>query len=273
MYLPKEKDLSEFYLKLQRNIKEMGSVLVAYSGGIDSTLVLKVAFTVLGNRAAGVTALSPAYAKSELDKTISLAKTMGVSHFLIQTDQLQDNAYTQNDHNRCYFCKHELYEQVTKIAKEKGYQFVANGTNVDDLDDVRPGLKAASKFRVRSPLLDVQMTKPDIRRLSQWLSLPNWDKPADACLASRIPYGVTVTSGRLHQIESAEALLQREGFQQFRARYHGDLIRIEVAQEEMSRWSDSSLRLRLSKGLREVGFTYITIDLEGYRKGRMNEEK
>jgi len=273
VHLPEEADLSEFYLKLQSKIKEMGSVLVAYSGGIDSTLVLKVAFTVLGDRAAGVTALSPAYASSELEETISLAKTIGVSHFLIHTDQLQNKDYAQNDLNRCYFCKHELYEQLSKMAKEKGYQCVANGTNLDDLDDIRPGLQAAKDFSVRSPLLDTQMTKSDVRRLSQWLSLPNWDKPADACLASRIPYGVTVTRGRLNQIETAEALLQGEGFQQFRARYHGDLIRIEVAQEEMSRWSDSGLRLRLSKGLKEIGFTYITMDLEGYRKGRMNEGK
>ncbi|HEX9757807.1 MAG TPA: ATP-dependent sacrificial sulfur transferase LarE [Nitrospiria bacterium] len=265
--------LNKDYSNLQKIIAEMGSVLVAYSGGIDSTLVLKVAHDTIGPKAGGATAISPSLARSEFEGAVSIAKSIGATHFWVKSKQLQNPSYTQNDKTRCYHCKHDLYENLSLFAKRNGFSHIVNGTHLDDLGDFRPGLRAAKELEIRSPLLEAQLNKAQVRDLSQWLSLPNWNKPADACLASRIPYGVTVTQGRLNQIEKAEDIIRGEGFKEFRVRYHGDMVRIEVSEGEMPRWENPLLRLQIVHGLKKLGFTYITLDLEGYRKGSLNEGK
>jgi uncharacterized protein len=247
----------------------MGSVLVCFSGGVDSAFVLAVAREVLGSRALGLTTISPSLPESERQGAEALAKALGAEHLTVASGEVDDPRYAANPVNRCYYCKSELYRIARREALERGLAAVVNGTNVDDLGDHRPGLDAAREAEVRSPLVECGFTKADVRRCARSLALPVWDKPAAACLSSRIPYGTHVTPARLTMIDRAESALRALGLRQVRVRYHGDLARVEVGGEELDR--AFGLRRELARACRDAGFAYATLDLEGYRMGSHNE--
>lgn len=252
---------------LRQIVAEMQSVLVAYSGGIDSALVLKVAHDELGTNAVGITALSPTYPAAELESATRTAAEIGARHEVVTTDQLEIPAFVQNDAARCFHCKSDLYRLMESIRDARSAQWILDGTNLDDLGDDRPGIKAAREWHVRSPLVEAAFTKADVRAAAHALGLSAWDKPAAACLSSRIPRGVPITVEKLRRVEAAEAVLQANGFRHIRVRDHGDIARIEVAAEEFSRLGDPVLRGTISAGLRHAGFRFICVDLEGYRPG------
>jgi len=245
----------------------MDSVLVAYSGGIDSTVVLKVAYDQLQDRAVGVTAISPTFPAVELDSATRVAKEIGVRHELVQTDQLMIPAFIENDANRCFHCKTDLYQLLGKLRETRASAVIVDGTNLDDLGDDRPGIKAAREWGVRSPLVEANLSKAEIRSLAKDLDLSNWDKPAAACLSSRIPRGITITREKLSRVEQAEEALLAEGFRHCRVRDHGEIARIEVRQDELIRILDGERGTRISRRVKELGFRFVTIDLEGYRPG------
>lgn len=252
---------------LRQIFSAMDSVLVAYSGGIDSTVVLKVAYDQLKDRAVGITALSPTFPASELDVAKRVAQEIGVRHELVRTDQLQILAFAENDATRCFHCKTDLYQLLGALRDARAGAVMVDGTNLDDLGDDRPGIKAAREWGVRSPLVEAGLSKAEIRTLAHDLGLSNWDKPAAACLSSRIPRGIPITREKLSRIEQAEAVLQGEGFRHYRVRDHGEIARIEVGQDELARLIEQERGLRVSRQLKELGFLFVTIDLEGYRPG------
>jgi pyridinium-3,5-biscarboxylic acid mononucleotide sulfurtransferase len=256
---------------LKRILGETEGVVVAFSGGVDSTFLLKVSHTVLGERALGLTTASPTAPPGEIESARKLAQQISCRHLVLESSELENPAFAENPVNRCYFCKDELYRICRREADRLGFATVVDGTNLDDLKDHRPGLKAAKEWRVRHPLVEARLTKTDIRRLSRLLDLPTWDKPAIACLSSRFPYGVTITAERLQKIAACERFLTELNFRQFRVRYHGELARIEIAVSEMERLFDADTRAAIVERCKEAGFSYVTLDLQGYRTGSMNE--
>ena len=263
--------LDEKEAQLRELFREMGFVIVAYSGGVDSSYVAYVANSELGAKAlcvTGVSASLPAYMNGEVDRVV---KEFGFNHEKIQTDELNNPNYQANNGNRCYFCKDELYTKLKSLAAKNGVDCIVDGSTVDDLDDYRPGRQAAKEHAVRSPLIEVGMSKVEVRELSRRVSLPTWDKPASPCLSSRIAYGTTVTIERLSKVDRGEEILREFGFKEFRVRHHDTLVRLEISSAEMDRVLNKDVVERLGKRFRELGFKYVTLDLEGYRSGSMND--
>ncbi len=259
------------YEHLQAILRDMESVLIAYSGGVDSALLLKVAHDVLGSSAVGAIASSPAYADEETAQAIAVAEQMGIPLISLETHELEDERYVKNDVNRCYFCKTELFSQLVPLAQQHNVRHIAYGVNKDDDGDFRPGQRAAREFSVRGPLKEAGMGKHEIRAVARILNVPVWDKPAMACFSSRIPYGSKVDVTSLQMIYKAEKLLRELGFRQVRVRHHGKLARIEVERSEIARLIEDEMSRTVMDGLRKLGYTYVTVDLLGYRTGSMNE--
>jgi len=261
---------SEKLEKLKAILEEMSSTIVAYSGGTDSAFLSATANDVLGQKALVVTAESPSLAPSELRDAVSLAKRLGLNHRVIETAEVQRDDYKANDANRCYFCKDELYTKLGQLAKAEGFTWIANGANVDDQGDYRPGMSAATDYGVRSPLMEAELTKAEIRELSKAAGLPTWDKPAQACLSSRIPYGTPVSVEALTQVARAEEFLRSLGFNQLRVRHHDSVARIELEPEEFPKLIDETIRTKVVEHFRSIGYSFITLDLSGFRSGSLN---
>jgi pyridinium-3,5-biscarboxylic acid mononucleotide sulfurtransferase len=253
--------------RLRHHLTDMHSVLVAFSGGIDSSIVLKIAHEQLGSCALGVTAVSATFPASELETATRVAAEIGARHEIIQTDQLAIPAFVQNDASRCFHCKTDLYQLLDGLREPRASHWIVDGTNLDDLGDDRPGIKAAREWKVRSPLVEAGLSKSDIRTLAKELGLSNWDKPAAACLSSRIPRGIPITIDKLRCVEQAEEVLLTEGFRHIRVRDHGEIARIEVSQEEFERLNEPERRGRISSRLCAIGFRFVCVDLQGYRSG------
>ncbi len=264
--------LEQKYNRFQQILRDLESVAVAFSAGVDSTLVLKVAIDTLGpDNVVAATGNSESLARAEFDEACTLAEAFGVKHVVIDTDEFDNANYLSNPHNRCYFCKTALYEQLSRFIKERGLRAIVNGINTDDLGDFRPGIQAAKEHQVRCPAAEAGLTKADIRELSKRLGLPTSDKPASPCLSSRVPYGESITPEKLRMIESAEAFLHELGIRECRVRHHGELARIEVPAEFITLLAHPETRKRVDHHFRTLGYMYVTLDLTGFRSGSLNE--
>jgi uncharacterized protein len=261
----------EAFCRLVEFLGRMGGALVAYSGGVDSSLVLAAARQALGARALAVTACSPTYPDHEKDQAAAIAERLGARHEFVDSDEFEDPSYRANPPNRCYYCKQELFRKLQAIAAREGLPVIVDGSNVDDEGDFRPGRNAAKEFGVRSPLAELGFGKSQIRQMAKAQGLPNWDQPACACLASRIPYGQEITPLRLKRVAQAEAALRSLGFRTVRVRDHGTLARIEIPRDEIERTLQDGIHQRLVDACKQQGYVYVCLDLEGYRTGSMNE--
>jgi len=264
-------DTQEKYGELKRILKEMERVLVAFSGGVDSTFLLRVTKDVLGEDILAVIASSETYPEREQQEAIRLAEELNVRYKVIQTRELDNPDYQSNPPERCYFCKSELFSRLKKIAAEESIPYVCDGSNFEDTQDFRPGLKAVEEFGVRSPIKEARLRKDEVRLLSKMLDLPTWDKPSMACLSSRFPYHTPIERESLRQIDRAEEYLRSLGFSQVRVRHHGRMARIEVDPEEFAKIVDAKTRKKIVQNLNKIGYLYVTLDLVGYRTGSMNE--
>lgn len=257
---------------LRKNIQKYNTVLVAFSGGVDSTFLLKICVDVLRKEnVIAVTAVSDTYTKDELKYAKSVATGLGVTHILLETDEMSDSNFVSNTPERCYSCKKHLFSGLRDVAKERGIECVIDASNADDESDYRPGRRAALEFAVKNPLIEVGMTKQDIRRYSRMLGLTSWNKPANACLASRIPYGCKISKSKLEMVQKAEMFLRRAGLKTVRVRHHGKVARIEVSKKDIKKLVNEKLRPKIIAYLKRLGFTWIAVDLEGYRTGSLNE--
>ncbi len=264
-------DLQAKFERLQQILREMGEVVIGYSGGVDSTLVMKVAHDVLGDCAVAVTGDSEAFPQGEVDAALDVAARMGVTVTRVRTHELANPHFAVNTPNRCYHCKTELFTELQQVADERGIRWIVDGSHSDDgkPGDHRPGMRAAEERGVRSPLREAGMTKADVRALALHLGIPNWDKPSFACLSSRFPYGTQITAELLAQLDGCEKFLRELGFRQFRVRHHDTVARIEVEPQDIPRLVE--LREPINARFKELGYTYVTLDLEGYRSGKMND--
>ena len=259
------------YKVLQENLKALGSVAVAFSSGVDSTFLLKAAQEALGDKVIAVTASSCSFPKRELEEAKAFCEKNGIRQIIVESEELDIDGFRQNPKNRCYLCKHELFEKIWEIAKENGMNAVAEGSNMDDNGDYRPGLIAVRELGVSSPLRQAELSKAEIRELSREMGLPTWDKQSFACLSSRFVYGETINEKKLGMVDKAEQLLLDMGFHQVRVRIHGNIARIEVLPEEIAKIVEEENRTKIASKLKEYGFDYVTLDLLGYRTGSMNE--
>lgn len=251
-------------------LREMESAVIAYSGGVDSSFLLKAA-ALSGIRLMAVTGVSPTIPRQDFMDAKEMANTLGVPHTIIETSELEKEDFRKNPPDRCFHCKSELFAKLGCIAASEGYRYVLDGSNLDDLNDWRPGRKAALAHGVRSPLIEAGLRKQEIRELSLGLNLPTWNKPSSPCLSSRFPYGEPITAEALSRVESAEDILRSFGFREFRVRHHGETARLEIQEADIARFLDPAIRVPVTRRLRALGYRYITLDLEGFRSGRLNE--
>lgn len=263
--------IEEKQTKLEEILRGYGSTIIAFSGGVDSAYLAFVANGVLGDRALAVTADSPSLASFQRRDALEFAKKYQICHELIFTQEMQNPKYVSNPSDRCFFCKDELFSKLKMMAQQRGFNTVSYGVNLDDLSDFRPGQQAANKLGVRAPLVEASLNKEEIRALSHLSNLDTWDHPASACLSSRIPYGMMVTVDKLKAIDRGEQALRELGFRQVRVRHHGDVVRIEISHDEMARALRLDMAQRFTEIFKSLGFKYVTLDLEGYRQGALNE--
>ncbi len=257
--------------RLKNLLAEMKQALIAYSGGVDSALVAKIAYDVLGDRALAITAVSPSLLPEELEAAKLQAAYIGINHELVETKEMENPNYTSNPVNRCYFCKSELHDTLKPLARERGYPYVLDGVNADDLQDYRPGIQAAQERGARSLLAEVGVSKMEVREISRWLGLPWWDKPAQPCLSSRFPYGEAITVTKLQRVGRAEMYLRQLGYRNLRVRSQGDTAKIELPVEQITQFVQQTNLAELVATFQSWGFVYVTLDLEGYRSGKLNQ--